>query len=262
MDSTSAADSACSRRSSSKRSPSCRCICRSACTSASMSGMPERGKRGGAPAAIARAAAAMLGERPRDRAPGDRARARVPTSSASSAAPATAPWARRTTSIHLRQVRRDPDRARSARHGDVHEQTAHRLASPGGRRRLALRARRAPRDGRRGSRSAGSGPGGKSLSARTRPVRSTSVIRWPFCAASRCTAWSHAAESAGSASRISRASLSSPLPMSPSRSRRSERSAPQTRTSTTRTRMSDGAEHQPLREAHLARAPRSVPRNR
>src|SRR5438093_974545 len=56
MDWTSAADSACSRRSSSKRSPSWRCIARSAWTRASMSGMPERGKRGGEPAAMARAA--------------------------------------------------------------------------------------------------------------------------------------------------------------------------------------------------------------
>ena len=102
MDSTSAAVSACSRRSSSKRSASCRCICRSAWTSASMSGTPERGKRGGDPAAIARAAAViwvngLAIERPATSA------SRAPTSSASSAAPTTAACARRTISSTCRR---------------------------------------------------------------------------------------------------------------------------------------------------------------
>ena len=97
MDSTSAAVSACSRRSSSKRSASWRCICRSAWTSASMSGTPERGNRGGEPAAIARAAVVMpVSGRAIER-PAMSAKI-APTSKARSAAPATAPWARRTTS--------------------------------------------------------------------------------------------------------------------------------------------------------------------
>ena len=132
MDSTSAADSACSRRSSSKRSPSCRCIWRSAWTSASMSGTPERGNRGGEPAAIARAAAAMAVsgwaiERPATSA------STAPTRRASSAAPATAccarPDDRRPPAPGSAATRMTPG---AAGHRDVHELAPDRFASPGG----------------------------------------------------------------------------------------------------------------------------------
>ena len=69
----------------------------------------------------------------------------------------------------------------------------------------AARAPRAPRDGWHGSRSAGSGPGGKSLSARTRPRAvdqrdAVAVLRRRAGAPPR----SQPSESAGSASRIRR----------------------------------------------------------
>ena len=54
-----AALSARSRRSSPNRWSSCSCMSRSARTRSSMSGIPERGKRGAAPCAIARAAWVM-----------------------------------------------------------------------------------------------------------------------------------------------------------------------------------------------------------
>ena len=131
MEETSAADSACSRRSSAKRSLSWPCICRSACTSASTSGTPERGKRGGEPAAMARAAAVMAVSGWAMERPAISAKS-VPTSSASSAAPATAPCARLHDVVHLLQARGHPDHAGTSRHGDVEQVVAHRLAPAGG----------------------------------------------------------------------------------------------------------------------------------
>ena len=83
---------------------------------------------------------------------------------------------------------------------------------------------------------AGSGPGGKSLSARTRPAASTRVIRrLPWLVASRRTVSPQVVESSDSASRMRTASLSRLRSMSPTRSRRKERSATSSSTATAST---------------------------
>ena len=179
MDSTSAAVSACSRRSSSKRSPSWRCIWRSAWTSASISGTPERGKRGGEPAAMARAAAVMSVSGRAIERPAISANS-APTARARSAAPATARCARRTMSSTWLRLGRDPDRARAAGHRDVEQGSADRLAAPGGRpdpaRQGGVDLGTVPRD----SRAAGAGPAGNRCRPAPGRSESTSVIRWPF----------------------------------------------------------------------------------
>ena len=161
IDSTSAADSACSRRSSSNRSAELPVH------------LPERldqrvdvgNARAGEAGRRARGDGARrrrdLGERPGDRASGDAARARSPTSRASSAAPATAPLRPAHDVVHLVQVRRHPDHARPARHRDVEQLAAHRLAPPG--RRAPARPSSAARTSGRPAwfSIAGSGPGGK-----------------------------------------------------------------------------------------------------
>ena len=105
-----------------------------------MSGTPERGNRGGDPAAIARAAAVIwVSGRAMER----------PAMSAS-----RAPDQQREQRgadhrrlrpahdlVHLPQVRGDPDRAGPAGHGDVQQRAAHRLAVAGGDADPARRAR-------------------------------------------------------------------------------------------------------------------------
>ena len=197
---------------------------------ASMSGMPERGKRGGVAGGDRPRGRGDVGERLGDRARGRRARARCRPSRASSGRPPRSPCARRTISSTCA-------RSAATRTTPGPPGTATYIS-----RRPTVSLRRAATPGRPSSawRTSGrpawfsivgeAGPGGKSLSARTRPVRSTRVMRWPFCAGpADAPTSSQPSESAGSASRISRASCSSPTAMSPSRSRRSDRSALQRR---------------------------------
>ena len=61
----------------------------------------------------------------------------MPTSSASSAAPGHRALRAADDRVHLGQVRRHPDDAGTARHGDVHQLAAHRLAPARGHARPA-----------------------------------------------------------------------------------------------------------------------------
>ena len=96
-----------------------------------MSGTPERGNRGGEPAAMARAAAVMpvsgrAIERPATRA------STPPTSSAMIAAPGHRALGPADDVVHLAQVRGDADRARAAGDGDVEHPPADGVALAGG----------------------------------------------------------------------------------------------------------------------------------
>ena len=261
MDSTSAADSACSRRSSSKRSPEL--AVHLAQRLHQQVDVRNAGAReaGGAPAAMARAAVAMsvsglATERAAMRA------STVPTTSASSAAPATAPWARRmiwSTWVRSAATRTAPGSPGTATYMSSRPTVSlRRVAAP------ACPSSAACTSGRLAwfSMVFGSGPGGKSLSARTRPLAvdqgdPVAVLeREPVdrLVPAQRIGGQRLADQAGLVLEPARdVALEIPAerPLgAPEQDQHDENED------------GDGAEHQPRGEAHRARTPRSVPRNR